>query len=207
MQKINFNQIVRSPYSNNAYIRDDFPGFKKDYLVLHSLIRKYNPKYFMEIGTSSGKGTKVICKAMGIKRLWLNLGKKVYSLDVPHGTDPKILYPKGEDGHPQKAGCFCNYPYKQIFGNSYGFDFSSYYPIDGWFVDGKHNYKYVKNDTKSALNSNPILIVWHDMQISGVSRAVKEIIKKNKKYNLFLVSGTRIAFAIKLRLKTICHQK
>lgn len=199
MQKINFNQIVRSPYSNNAYIRNDFLGFKEDYLVLHCLIRKYNPKYFVEVGTGSGRGTKVICSAMGIKKFWFNLGKKVYSLDVPPGTDPKIMYPNGGEGHPPKAGCDCNLPYEQIFGDSYKFDFSPYYPIEGWFIDGKHNYKYAKNDTKLALKSNPILIVWHDMQISGVFRAIKEVIKKNKKYNLFLVSGTRIAFAIKLR--------
>lgn len=203
MLEINYSNIVKPPYSDSAIVRDDFPGSKEDYLVLHSLIRKYNPRYFMEIGTSSGRGTKVICNAMGIRKFWFNLGKKVYSLDVPPGTDPKIMYPEGEDGHPLRAGCDCDLPYKQIFGNSYSFDFSPYYPIEGWFIDGKHNYKYVKNDTKLALKSNPILIVWHDMQISGVSRAVKEVMKKNKKYNLLLVSGTRMAFAIKLRQKTV----
>lgn len=200
MFEIRFNQIVRAPYSNNAFIRNDFPGFKEDYSVLHCLIKKYKPNYFMEIGTGSGLGTKVISKAMGIKRFWLNPGKKVYSLDVPPGTDPKIMYPDGGEGHPSKAGSDCNFPYKQIFGDSYNFDFSTYYPIEGWFIDGKHNYKYVKNDTELALKSNPILIVWHDIQINEVVRAVKETMAQTRTYKLFRVLGTRMGFAVKKSL-------
>jgi hypothetical protein len=197
MLDIDYNEIVKPPYSEGAYKRRDFPGFKEDYLVLHSLIRKYRPRCFMEIGTSTGLGTKVICKAVGLKRSRRNSGKVVYSLDVPPGTDPKILYPDGEDGHPQKAGHKCKLPFVQIFGNSYNFDFKPYYPIDGWFIDGKHNYKFVKNDTKLALQSKPIIIVWHDMQIEGVTRAIKEIMVGVRGYNLFRVGGTRMAFALK----------
>lgn len=151
----------------------------------------------MEIGTSSGIGTKVICNAMKIREFWFNVDKKVYSLDVPPGTNSKILYPDGEDGHPLKTGSECNLPYKQIFGNSYNFDFSPYYPLEGWFIDGKHNYKFVKNDTKLALKSQPILIAWHDLQINEVVLAVKEIMRRVNNYELFRVLGTRIGFAIK----------
>jgi hypothetical protein len=197
MLKIDYEEVVKLPYSEGAIKRRDFPGFKEDYLVLHSLIKKYKPCRFMEIGTSTGLGTKVICKAMDLRRFRRNSGKVVYSLDVPPGTNPKILYPRGEDGHPRKAGSKCKFPYKQIFGNSYNFDFKLYYPIDGWFIDGKHNYKFAKNDTKLALRSKPVLIVWHDMQISGVNRAVREVMGRSKGYNLFGVKGTRMAFALK----------
>ena len=202
MLDISYNEIVKSPYSEDAIKRRDFPGFKEDYLVLHCLIKKYQPRRFMEIGTSTGLGTKVICKAMGLKRFHRTPGKIVYSLDVPPGTDPKILYPEGEDGHPRKAGHKCKFPYTQIFGNSYDFDFKPYYPIDAWFIDAKHNYKFVKNDTKLALRSKPVFIVWHDMQIEEVARAVKEVMGKARGYSLFRVLRTRMAFALKKSFKT-----
>ncbi len=190
-----------------AIIRNDFPGFKEDYLVIHCLIRKYKPKTFMEIGTSSGMGTKVICNALGLKRDFWKFWKrkeekiekeiKVFSIDVPPGTDPKILYPHGEDGHPKKAGEMCHLPYRQIFGNSFNFDFSPYYPLKGWFIDGKHNYKFVKNDTELALKSNPIIIIWHDADIQEVNEAITEVMKQHDDYDLFRVLGTRIAFAVR----------
>ena len=154
----------------------------------------------MEIGTSSGIGTEIICKAMGLRRSGGSPEKVVYSLDVPPGTNPKILYPEGEDGHPRKAGYKCKFPYTQIFGNSYNFNFKSYYPIDGWFIDAKHNYKFVKNDTKLALKSKPIIIVWHDMQIREVARAVKVVMSCAKGYDVFRVRRTRMAFALKKSL-------
>lgn len=198
MRDISFNEIVKSPYSDKAYVRNDFPGFREDYLVLHSLIRKYEPNTFMEIGTSTGLGTKVICTAMKIRKFRIfKMNKRVYSLDVPPGTNPKIIYPEGEDGHPSEPGKYCNLPYTQLFGNSLNFDFSQYYPIDGWFIDGKHNSEYAKNDTEQALKSNPILIVWHDMQIQGVADAVLEVMNQHNNYDLFRVLDTRIAFAVR----------
>lgn len=197
MRDISFDEIVKSPYSDKAFVRNDFPGFREDYLALHSLIRKYQTATFMEIGTSTGLGTKVICTAMGIGRFQIfKTNKRVYSVDVSPGTDPKIIYPEGEDGHPSRPGKYCNLPYTQILGNSLNFDFSQYYPIDGWFIDGKHNYEYAKNDTKLALKSNPTLIVWHDMQIQGVADAVLEVMKQQNNYDLFKVLDTRIAFAV-----------
>jgi hypothetical protein len=198
MKNIKFSEIAKMPYSGNAIIRSDFPGFKEDYLVIHSLIRKYKPKTIMEIGTSSGLGTKVICNAMGIKRFGRNRKDiKAYSIDVPVGTDSKIIYPHGEDGHPKEPGIYCKVPFTQIFGNSYDFDFSPYYPIEGWFIDGKHDYKYAKNDTSLALKSNPIVIIWHDADIEEVGKAIIDEMETHMEYDLFRVVGTRIAYAIK----------
>jgi hypothetical protein len=198
MKEIEFNEIVKLPYSKNAAIRSGFPGFKEDYLTIHCLIGKYKPKTIMEIGTSSGLGTKVICNAMGIKRFGRNKKDvKVYSIDVPVGTDPKIIYPHGEDGHPKEPGIYCKLPFTQIFGNSYGFDFSPYYPIEGWFIDGKHDYKFAKNDTSLALKSNPVILIWHDADIEEVGRAIIEEMKAHAEYDLFRVIGTRIAYAVK----------
>ncbi|MEN9582795.1 MAG: hypothetical protein RL641_749 [Candidatus Parcubacteria bacterium] len=170
MQSIKFSELAVSPYSDNAIVRNDFPGFREDYLAIHSLIRKYQPKTLMEIGTSSGSGTTVICHAMGVKKNWWNSNKyvnallvsigmkskfrknkneskKVFSIDVPPGTDPSVIYPGAEDGHPLLTGRNCYFPYTQLFGNSTTFDFTPYYPLESWFVDGKHNYEYAHADT------------------------------------------------------------
>lgn len=195
-QKI--SDVVVKPFSNGAIIREDFPGFKEDYLVIYSLIRKYNPNHLIEIGTSTGKGTNVICKAMGLKRYWVQPNnKKVTSIDVPPGTDPSVLYPEKEDGHPERAGEYCKYPYQQIFGDSINFDFKPHYPVDAWFIDGKHDYKYAYGDTEQSLKSQPKLIIWHDMQIKDVSKAVNDIMSKHPEYEVYVVKGTRIGYAIK----------
>jgi hypothetical protein len=196
MELIEYSSIVKLPFSKNAIIRKDFPGFQEDYLVIHCLIKKYKPERFMEIGTSTGLGTNVICNAMEINRYWFNK-KKVFSIDVPPNTDPDVIYPEKEDGHPKIAGALCKYPYTQLFGNSQEFKFSKYYPLDGWFIDGKHSYQYCINDTKAALLSNPKIIIWHDVQIDGVKSAIVESIKNNLEYNLFLVKDTRIAYSIR----------
>src|SRR5437868_1316366 len=104
IQSLSYDAVVVAPYQNDAIIRDDFPGFKEDYLAIHSLIRRYHPQRFMEIGTSSGTGTNVICNAMGINSYWPFSKTKVFSIDVPPGTNPKNIYPdeNPEDGHPEK---------------------------------------------------------------------------------------------------------
>ncbi len=193
------NEVVTGPYMENAIIRDDFPGFREDYLVIHCLIKKYAPSSILEIGTSSGGGTRVICNAMGIKKYFWNRNKnvnRVYSIDVPPGSDPKIIYPDKEDGHPSKAGAKCDYPYTQLFGDSTKFDFSPLYPIEAWFIDGKHNYEYAKKDTLQALQSKPKLIMWHDMQIEEVDQAVREVMGARSDYQLYRVEGCRMAYAV-----------
>jgi len=199
MKKIKFNEKVTKELTKGAIIRTGFPGFKEDYLGIHSLIKISKIHHFMEIGTSSGEGTKVIANAIGLQKwkFWENYGKKLYSIDVPPGTNPKIIYPGAEDGHPKKAGAACDYPYIQLFGDSTKFDFSLYYPIEGWFIDGKHNYVYAKKDTLQALKSNPSLIIWHDKQIEGVKEAILDVMTKKHNYDLFDLIGTRLIYAVK----------
>lgn len=202
---LKYESLVMRNRVTDAVIRNDFPGFKEDYLAIHCLIRKYKPGRFMEIGTSTGSGTKVIARALGIKKQ--SLLKKIfgevhtdeatlYSIDVPPGTDPKIIYPGKEDGHPDRAGRYCDLPYIQLFGDSQTFDFKPYYPLEGWFIDGKHNYKYAKRDTIQALKSKPRLIIWHDTQIPEVAKAIRDVLEGQKDYQLFFIDNTRIAFAI-----------
>jgi len=202
VKAIPYEDIVTEELKRGAFVRQDFPGFWEDYLVVHCLIRRYQPKTFFEIGTSNGEGTNVICRAMGMKRFkFLDRGDiKVYSLDVPPNTDPSIIYPDGEDGHPGKAGVLCKYPYTQLFGFSPDFDYRPYYPVEGWFIDGKHSYEFVAGDTEKALGSNPKLIIWHDIQISEVSDAIVDVMANRDDYYVYRagearVYQTRVGFA------------
>ena len=36
--KVKYSEIVKAPYSDGAITRDDFPGFKEDYLAIHSIL-------------------------------------------------------------------------------------------------------------------------------------------------------------------------
>jgi len=208
IKQFSYSQIKRSLLIRDAIIRSDFSGFKEDYLTIHYLIKKFKARVLAEIGTSAGLGTNVICKAIGIKKwqFWKKMpfggAPLVFSIDVPPGTDPKIIYPHGEDGHPFKAGMYCKYPYKQLFGDSTKFDFRPYYPIDSWFIDGKHNFTYVSKGTRQALKSEPKLIIWHDLQIKEVEKAVVETMSK-KPYDAYRVSSTRIGFAISERYEKL----
>lgn len=189
MQDISYEDVVKIPLSDGAILRNDFPGFREDYLVLHCLIRKILPKTFIEIGTSTGSGTNVICNAIG--------QGSVFSIDVPPGTDPSIIYPNHEDGHPGQAGATCRFPYVQLFGFSEQFDYSPYYPIEGWFIDAKHDYPHCSLDTLNALKASPRLIVWHDMQMEGVDEAVRTVMGSRSDYDVRRVLGTRIAYGEK----------
>jgi hypothetical protein len=198
LKTITYLEIATDVHRRGAIERNDHPGFKEDYLVLHCLIKKYKPASFMEIGTSIGRGTNVICNAMGLKKFFLwrsNKRAKVYSLDVPPGTDPMILYPESEDGHPDRAGMYCRFPYVQLYGNSVHFDFCGYYPLEGWFIDGKHDYYHVKSDTEKALAAQPKIIIWHDADMLPVKEAAIDVLSRHRDYELFFVEGTRIAFA------------
>jgi predicted O-methyltransferase YrrM len=188
---LTFNDIFLNPKNVDfAIIRDDFPGFKEDYISIHLIIKKYLPKTFIEIGTNSGLGTNIICNAMG--------NNTVYSLDLPAEYDMSLIYSKinPEDGRPNNIGQYCKFKYIQLWGNSKTFDFSKYYPLDMWFIDGKHNYEYTYSDTTNAINANANIIIWHDINIDEVQNAVIDIINK-KYYNLYYIENTRIAFAEK----------
>jgi hypothetical protein len=197
VEQIAYDEVVTPALSRGAVKRRDFPGFREDYLVLHCLIRAHRPERFFEIGTSVGLGTKVICRALSSRRFRPDTRDRVFSLDVPPGTDPTVIYPEAEDGHPDKAGRLNPYPYTQLFGDSKSFDASPYLPLDGWFIDGKHDYEYARADTQLALSADPRLIVWHDFQIEGVAEGAEAATAERSEYRLKRVADTRIAFAVR----------
>lgn len=83
---------------------------------------------------------------------------------------------------------------KQIFEDSALIDFSSYNPpFDLFFIDGCHDYEYVKADSLKALKFTKKggIVLWHDYgMIKDVSDYVDEIADQ---YDIRCIKGTRLA--------------
>ncbi len=178
--------------TEGALINDSFPGFKQDYLCLHSLLRKHKPQTVLEIGTCTGGGVNVIATALP--------NAKVYSLDLDYESmmkDPKD-FPIGENGI-DRVGSESRFPYTQLRGDSMTFDYSKY-PCVGYFVDGAHDEKHVQHETREILKLNPKLIAYHDSDILEVMSGIVFglLVSANAdKYELYKVEGTRITYLLK----------
>lgn len=175
---INNSSICKPEYSQNAILRQD-PPFVADFLTLHSLLKIVHPQSVFEIGTCTGEGTLIIKNAVG--------DAPVYSLELPLEESTYDI---------QIVGQRCYLPYIQIIGNSMTLDYSEFYPIDAWFIDGAHEYDFVLYETEQALLSNPSIIIWHDADIPEVWAAIRDGMDQNDDYLLFRVENTRIAFSV-----------
>ena len=172
--------VITSDLSTNAIIRQE-PGFETDFLILHCLLRKYNPKRLFEVGTCEGYGTLIMANACP--------GCEIISLELPPYTAPYFI-------SPSAIGSKCNRPYKQVFGNSLTYDYSQHFPLDAWFIDGAHDYIHVKHETLEAVKSGAPLIIYHDTDIKEVFQAVQDGLE-NTDYRIYRVTDSRISYAIK----------
>ena len=182
-----YEAIVTPELSAGAILNEGFPGFREDYLLLHCLMRREQPKRVMEIGTNIGNGTKIIKNAVP--------DAEVFSLDLPPDQVHKSLIRAGDGG--SRVGSACRgLDYTQLHGNSLTFDFTPYAPLDAWFIDGDHVYENVLLESKQAEATGAHLIVWHDCDIKGVWRGVTEVMQDSG-FTLHRVSTTRIGFALR----------
>lgn len=180
-------EIITDELAKDAIINNDHEGFPKDYLVLHCLLKMYKPKTFLEIGTHKGTGTKIIKNALGPE-------SKVYSMDLP----PNLGHTSWN--YSNDVGVHCDLPFIQLRDDSTKFNYESIYPIEGWFVDGEHNYDNPFHESKEAIKSGAKLIVWHDANIMDVYLSIMDAFdafKDNNDYDLFRVEDCRIAYAVK----------
>ena len=190
MITINYDQILHD--TGDAILNEEFEGFKEDYLVLHSLIRKYRPNSFLEVGTNCGVGTNIICNA--IYKYYFDA--KIYSLDLPTELAHISLQHPINEGKGDKVGEKCKLPFIQLRGDSASFDFSKY-PCEGYFVDGEHDYYHPNvESTKIMALPETKIVIWHDADIKEVWKAITDAIKVSK-FELFRVEGTRIAYALR----------
>lgn len=186
MNEITYYEIVDGNNIKDAILHTHNP-FIKDYITLHILLKATNPKSVLEIGTHIGEGTQIICNAVPLA--------KVYSLDLaPEDYKKTLQHPKFKD---MEVGEYCNLPYTQLWGDSMSFKFIKY-PCEAWYIDGEHDYAHPRHETKEAIKQKAKLIIWHDADMHEVSNAINDSFEWNKDYELYRVTGTRIAYAIRL---------
>lgn len=182
-----------------AVLNEGHEGFKEDYLMLHELISRYSPGVFMEIGTNRGVGTRIIKNA-------LPMNATLYSMDLPYEKLHDSLA-FNDAGQPDDlVGSYCNEEYLQIRADSLEFDFKETPGIQGWFIDGSHDYKHVLSDSKNALlfyKTNRV-IIWHDADMSEVLAGILDALDHYRffrdYYTLYRVRGTRIAYAVNSKI-------
>jgi len=176
-----FKDIVTPELSEGAIINNEFKGFREDYLVLWCLLKQYNPSSVFEIGCNFGSGTNIICNALPYA--------DVYSLDLPFGEGDKPLYQNGKD----HVGINCKLPFTLIRADSTTYDYSEY-PCECYFVDAGHFYDNVLAETKSIIEQEPDIIIYHDSDIPEVLQAIQDA---KGDYTLYRVTDTRIAYLLK----------
>ncbi|MCF7852557.1 MAG: class I SAM-dependent methyltransferase [Simkaniaceae bacterium] len=179
--------VCSKKYKKGAILRRD-NLFVNDFLCIHSLIRHFEPSTLFEIGTCTGEGTQIIKNAM-------RMGA-VYSLELPPGESSYDIHSIGE---------MCKLPYVQVIGNSLNTDYTAYYPIESWFIDGSHDYFHVLHETKEAIKANSKLIIWHDADIFEVFKAIKDGLDLSDDYILYRVPDTRIAFSLNKKIIKFKH--
>jgi predicted O-methyltransferase YrrM len=178
----------------------------KEVIVINHLVKTYNPKRIFEIGTFNGRTT-------------LNLAlnsrpdAEVFTLDLPDGkagmSGPDVERPVAKCERQTATGRLfleSNFPEAkkivQLFGDSTAFDFSPYYGnIDFVFVDGSHEYEYVKKDTNTAfelLKDGRGVIVWHDYGyvFPGVVKALNEFYENEPFDKMIRVGLTTLVYLI-----------
>lgn len=183
-----YADIVTKELLSGAIENNEFTGFKQDYHVLHCLLRIHQPKSICEIGTNLGRGTAIICNAVP--------DAKVYSLDLPTELAHISLQHPINEGHGDKVGSLCKFPFTQLRGDSMTFNFTQY-PCEAAYVDGEHDYDHPYTEFKAMIKNGTKLIIAHDADLLPVENAIKDAFKGQKKYDLFRVTDTRIFYAVK----------
>jgi len=191
MKKISYvDLIVVKEEMKGAIENRNHIGFREDYHVLHYLIKRLKPRRFFEIGTNTGVGTKIIYNALNLSGV---NGFEVFSLDLPpEGAHLSKQYP-GEN----RIGNQCSVKYTQLFGDSMNYDFMKHGRMDGWFVDGEHDYEHVFAESNKIKPHNSRVVIYHDSDKKGVYDGIKEVFKSAKGYVMYRVVDTRIAFVVK----------
>ena len=161
-------------------------------------MKEVNAKKVLEIGTFNGNTTLNLANNLADQGQVVTIdlpveGDTSYALkidgaDLRNMTDRRVV---GEQfkGHPLERNI------QQVFGDSAKIDFRKLGgPFDFAFIDGCHDYAYVKSDTDNVLQvmRSGGVIMWHDYaMMEPVSRAVDEY--RDRINDLCAIEGTRLA--------------
>lgn len=199
-------------------VREIFPGIEKvDYTIVNGLNRTHNmsitllelntivaiekfikARNVLEIGTYDG-GTTInlaanLEEAGMVYSLDLPKDFKGFSLNISSFNDNKI--DNTTVGLQYKNTKYEN-NVKQIYADSGTYDYEKLKTkFDLFFIDGCHDYEYVKKDTEQALKYTKKggIIIWHDYSmIEDVANYLDELSAEIK---IYAISGTRLAVAI-----------
>jgi len=169
-----------------------------EYTCLILLMHQAKAKNVFEFGTFKG---------ISITQLALNLRAeaKLYTLDLPDEslntsiaiTDPEDAAIAQETGKGSLVPPELRGRIQFLKQDSATFDEAPYAgTMDFVFVDGAHNYDYVKNDSEKGwrmLRPGGI-IAWHDCRIQDPG-VVRYLLESN--FESSLIHGTTVAYAIK----------
>lgn len=191
MKEIDFDFLATPENIAGAILHTHEP-FVRDYLTLHILLKIHGKEIrrFLEIGTNLGEGTKIICNALGSEKL-------VYTLDLPSELAHLSKQHPISEGKEAAVGSKCDLRYCQILGDSMTYDYGTLYDVDGWFIDGEHDYAHPRHETKEAIKQNAKLIIFHDADMTDVYNAITDSFVYTNDYDLYRVTGTRIAYAVR----------
>lgn len=153
----------------------------QEVLILSLLIKSYNPRTILEIGTFNGLTTY---------HMALNspATTKIHTLDVENqinfvqkntwDEDLKFILSENKKQKVYGSSLIKNKIQEHI-GNSLDYDFSQFEQPEIIFIDGGHDYHVVASDTRKSLNilRSQGLIVWHDYSChcEGVYRFLNEL--------------------------------
>lgn len=193
MIEVNYSDIVNDELMQGALIHDVFTGFKADYLTLHCLLRKYQPKTIWESGTNIGSGINVMATSLP--------NAKIYSLDLDYETmrQDSLQYPLDGSGN-DRVGSAAKFPYTQLRGDGRTFDYSKY-PCEAAYLDSEHTTEMVTIETAAMIKNGTRLIVFHDSDMPEVMAGI--VAGMSKDYELYRVTGTRISYLLKKQVKDL----
>lgn len=210
------------PFPENKFIKDIeleeiFPDIQKNEIRLRDLESTYGSMDFVEtyyitllITELSPKRIFEFGTFLGVTTLQMALNTdeqtKIFTLNLPPeetetvhsigNTDEERFLPNLRPGNRFVNSAEAK-KIVQLYGDSATFDYSQYLnDIDFIFIDGSHEYEYVKSDSLNAFNmiKNGGTIVWHDYpNAPGVYKFLNEVAPD---YRIFHIKETHVAISI-----------
>lgn len=195
MKKISLGDIIPNDTHNDLYV-SVIPSLYQtstisvEDMILATLVKAYNPKHILEIGTYKGQTTR---------NFFLNTSDEtmIYTVDLPDelylndSTDAILTRNKARPHLPNDKRV------NQILVNMRHCKLEEYIPnkIDFAFIDAGHSYEDVKNDTEKVFNvlndhaNDHAIVCWHDSLWNkndyGVFRYLNELL--NDGYEMYQI--------------------
>jgi predicted O-methyltransferase YrrM len=199
---IELDQLTTESFSSiDTFSFLDGSSLITDIALLKILCKKFKDCRYFEIGTWRGESVINVS----------DVCKECYTLNL---SKDEILKTGGNEIYANLHGFFSKHNEKiiHLYGNSMHYDFQSLNKkFDVLFIDGNHQYDFVKNDTIkvfSHLIHDHSVVVWHDYAYNPemvrpevLAGILDGLDPANRRY-LYHVANTMCAIFIKEEFKT-----